>query len=295
MTQTVILTQPVRVAGSVLDAGTTQTLADDIAADLVARGFASAVGIPVWQSPAAQVARSISHSNIPFLIPPGDGGANGLSFSGTNGAFTLSAAILASTGATLAGCYAYFSANFGGSTRPAGWYWTVFSSDTAGTVYADMYTSGIPRRIASPTPISENLTGRITSTTNEVTAISGIILPAGSLGKNGSLEMKAHLSGSTGGTKTFRVRDSEASIQLFNYSATTSPVSEIFGELVCFDSDTIKAYHRVWGSVSASSYGAALSNIDTSISRVLSVSLQASTTTAAPILMSLRLLATFGS
>lgn len=47
MTQTVILTQPVRVAGSVLAAGTTQTLALDIAADLIARGFAS----PVWQFP----------------------------------------------------------------------------------------------------------------------------------------------------------------------------------------------------------------------------------------------------
>jgi hypothetical protein len=50
MTQTVILTQPVRVGGSVLAAGTTQTLARDIAADLVARGFATPVGTPVWQS-----------------------------------------------------------------------------------------------------------------------------------------------------------------------------------------------------------------------------------------------------
>jgi len=234
-------------------------------------------------------------SNIPFLIPPGDGAASGLSFSGSAGAFTLSAAILASTGAALAGCYCYFSANFGGSTRPAGWYWTVFSSDTAGIVYADMYTSGAPRRITSPTPFSENLTGRITSPTNEVTAISGIILPAGSLGKNGSLEMKAHLSGSTGGTKTYRVRDSEASVQLFNYTTTASPVTEIFSELVCFDSHTLKAYHRGWGSVSASSYGATFSTVDTGVSRVLSASMQGSTNVSAPILMSLRLLATFGS
>jgi hypothetical protein len=60
----------------------------------------------------------IAQSNIPFLIMPGDGGANGCSFSGTAGAFTLSAAILANIYVALTGCYAYFSANFGGSTLP---------------------------------------------------------------------------------------------------------------------------------------------------------------------------------
>jgi len=46
MTQTVIIAKPTRGYA----AGTTQTLADDIAADLVARGFATPVGIPVWKS-----------------------------------------------------------------------------------------------------------------------------------------------------------------------------------------------------------------------------------------------------
>jgi len=53
MTQSVILTQPVRVGGSVLAAGTTQTLARDVAADLVARGCATPVGTPLWQFPVA--------------------------------------------------------------------------------------------------------------------------------------------------------------------------------------------------------------------------------------------------
>jgi hypothetical protein len=53
MTQTVILTQPVRVSGSVLAAGTTQTLARDIAADLVQRGAATPVGVPAWETPVA--------------------------------------------------------------------------------------------------------------------------------------------------------------------------------------------------------------------------------------------------
>jgi hypothetical protein len=54
MTQTVVLTQPVRVGGSVLAAGTTQAFARDVAADLVARGSAIPVGIPGWQSDSEQ-------------------------------------------------------------------------------------------------------------------------------------------------------------------------------------------------------------------------------------------------
>jgi len=74
MTQTVILTQPVRVAGSVLDAGTTQMLARDIAADLVQRGFATPVGTPVWQS--------LRQQNVTAQTDPVSGAFS--FFSGTN-------------------------------------------------------------------------------------------------------------------------------------------------------------------------------------------------------------------
>jgi len=46
MTQTVTITQATRGFA----AGTAQTLSDDIAADLVSRGFATPFGIPAWQS-----------------------------------------------------------------------------------------------------------------------------------------------------------------------------------------------------------------------------------------------------
>jgi len=54
MTQTVVLTQPVRVAGSVLAAGTKQTLSTDIAADLIARGFAREVASTAYVSQQQQ-------------------------------------------------------------------------------------------------------------------------------------------------------------------------------------------------------------------------------------------------
>jgi len=55
MTQTVTITQPVRVSGSVLAAGTKQTLSKDVAADLVSRGAAQPVGLPAWQPPSTAV------------------------------------------------------------------------------------------------------------------------------------------------------------------------------------------------------------------------------------------------
>lgn len=294
MTQTVTLTQPVRVGGSVLAAGTTQTFARDIAADLVERGFATPVGIPAWQQTGGQMSRVVAQSNIPFLIMPGDGGSNGCTFTGTAGAFTLSAAILASTGGLLAGCYAYFSANFGGSTLPAGWYWTEFSDDTNGIVYAGTYTSGMPRRLATKTPIGVNLTGRITATTNEVTGPNGFLLPENTLGRNGRMRFAAHLSGSTSSTKSIRLRDVASAATMFSFSTTTSPVSEFLAELVCLDSNTIKVTHRSFGLVSTSSNGVPFNTVDSSIARTLQVTLQQTANTAGAILAAFSLEAAYG-
>jgi len=86
----------------------------------------------------------IASIGVPFIIPPGDGSANGLQFTGSSGAFTLSAAILTNSWNVLKGCWMYMPASFGGSTYPAGWYWAVFSSDTAGILYTETYVSGRP-------------------------------------------------------------------------------------------------------------------------------------------------------
>jgi len=299
MTQTVILTQPVRVSGSVLAAGTTQTLARDIAADLVARGFATPVGVPSWQSTAQSSSKIIAQSNIPFLIMPGDGGANGCSFSGTAGEFTLSAAIIANIGTTLAGCYAYFSANFGGSTLPAGWYWTEFSSDTAGIVYANTYTSGTPRRPSKKTPFSVNLTGRITATTNEVVALTGLTLQANALGKNGALKVLLGQTGSTTGTKSYRA--SIGSTVVAATGSAGSPTIETLNIVTCTDSNTEKTLGRsiatAFSGIGKESSLWATANIaavDTSVDTSISISVQQSTNVATPILLRALITATYG-
>ncbi len=241
----------------------------------------------------------IAVSNIPFLIMPGDGAANGLQFTGTNGAFTLSATINANIGPSLAGCYAYFSANFGGSSLPAGWYWTEFSSDTAGIVYAETYTSGKVSRPATKTAITPNLSGWVTGTTSEVVGPTGFVLPGTALGKNGSLSVYLRQAGSISGNKTFRswIGSTTATVT----GSTTGPTAETLQYVSCIDSFTSKFVGRVaangTGGVASVSggYGAAqIISVDTSVDNTVSVSLQGSTNLAAPVLTTAILTATYG-
>ena len=86
-----------------------------------------------------------------------------------------------------AGIYLYFpsGAVFAGSV--AGLYWTVMSSTTAGTIYADRYTGGWPSAPVAPTPISAAGPGAYTQTTGSTLDLYSLTLPAGMLGLHGGL------------------------------------------------------------------------------------------------------------
>ncbi len=242
----------------------------------------------------------VAVSNIPFLIMPGDGAANGCQFTGTHGAFTLSAAILANIGTSLAGCYAYFSANFGGSSLPAGWYWTEFSSDTAGIVYAENYTSGKASRPATKTAITPNLSGWVTGTTNEVVGPQGIILPGMALGKNGDLQCFLRTFGSTAAVaKISRIKlDSTTAITSGNVS---NPLADLLMCIACIDSHSIKNVGRSVtsapvgvGLVGATAAAASQFSVDTSVDTSLSITLQGNSNVAAPAIGSFKFTATYG-
>jgi len=249
--------------------------------------------------------RVIAQSNIPFLIMPGDGAANGCQFTGTNGAFTLSAAILANTGSILSGCYAYFSSSFGGSSLPAGWYWTEFDtgSDTTGIVYSETYTTGAPRRPVTRTAITPNLSGWVTATTNEVTGPQGFLLSGAALGENGSLNVKMHQCGSTAGTKTFRVRADDSGTTVLVLSGTSAaPVLYSDHYIQCMASISRKFIGRSdstaytgLGSPSALIAATGIIEVDTSIDRLLSISLRGSTNLAAPVLVGAAITSTYGA
>ena len=184
--------------------------------DKIALSDSAASGILKWGSTGdlmqalylLGMPMTVFQTAIPFFLLPGDGGTNGLTFTGGGGgAFTLSAAPLANLlgGLSGKGCYGYLQANAGGSGCAAGWYYFIPSSDTAGTFYANTYTGGQPQLVGSPTTFAGSPSGRITTPTSEVTAISGINLTP--LGDNGEAELKLLLAGDTAsGNKFFKIR-----------------------------------------------------------------------------------------
>ena len=105
---------------------------------------------------------------------------------GANGALSLSVALPVAYPAA----FVYFPADAIATGVPAGYYYTTFSSTTSGTVYNNRYTSGKPVIPASPTAFSTTA-GSVT--TQITTAITGpnIVLPGGSLGPNGYINIEA--------------------------------------------------------------------------------------------------------
>lgn len=240
--------------------------------------------------------KTVMSIGVPFVILPGDGAAAGMFFTGTAGAFTLSTAILTGAWVALKGCWCYLQANFGGKTYPAGWYWAVFSSDTAGTLYTDTYTSGQPQRPASPEPFPVNLTGWLTQTTSEITGPTGFTLRGGMIGPNGTLKIHARGTGSITGTKTFKHYLGSSAV--VNLPITTFPSYE-FLLMSCnqgsesLQSNSRKSAATGVGEVSANA-PSEVTAIDTSLDQTYSVSLQVSSTSVCAILLHSDVTVTYG-
>lgn len=100
-----------------------------------------------------------------------------------NGALTLTTAVPLSGGYSW-GCYMYFPANAVYSGSTAGMWFVIMSSNSAGTIYADRYTSGQPTIPASPTPIVATGPGAYTQSTSAIDLATHTIT-ASSMGANG--------------------------------------------------------------------------------------------------------------
>lgn len=228
-------------------------------------------------------------SGIPFWLPPGDGGSNGLIFTGTRGVFTLSAAVVTNFWNFFgSGGYAYLPANAGGLTT-GGWYWCVMTSDTAGEIFAETYSgTGKPLFVASPTALPNLSAGRITQSTSEVAGPS-FTVPGGSLGPNGRLIWSMRMACSNAASaKSFRIKD--GSTALVTTQPTTSPCMELSGFIVNAGTTGRQFNARlttVTGIASAgSTVGASeVSTIDTSVDQTLSFSIQLAANTDAAALV----------
>lgn len=117
----------------------------------------------------------IGHSRVPFVIP-----SSGTM--GNNGALSGITAVAQAYPAA----YVYMPAGAIAAASAAGWYYAVFSSTIAATLYNNVYTAGTPSIPASPTAFVTTGPGAYTQTTSGVQAFA-MTVPGGLIGINGGL------------------------------------------------------------------------------------------------------------
>lgn len=163
-----------------------------------------------FQNPVPAGPYTIIQGGIPFILPSSGSMAN-------NGALTVTTALPT----TYPNAYVYLPANAVAAGSAAGWYYAVFSSTTAATVYNNRYTTGFPTIPASPTAFSTTGPGAYTQTSGSDIQGPNTTIPGGSMGPNGSLEtmMLGHVQNSVN-IKTMRVRLSTLNISSDDLTST---------------------------------------------------------------------------
>jgi len=169
----------------------------DTPANYTVNGMVSLPSATTWALPAAFTGTlcdvACINYNTANVVPPSVLMQSAVPFVmtssgsfGTNGALTG----LATMPRTIGGAYAYFPANAICAASSAGWYWTNFTSATAGTVFSNTYTSGQPIVVASPTTFTcGSGPGAFTQSVVAQQALN-LTVPGNSLGKNGSLQIE---------------------------------------------------------------------------------------------------------
>lgn len=192
-------------AGAVIDA------AKEFADRLIAAGEVCAVPFTFTARETANIC--LAQWAIPIGIP-----SSGTV--GNNGA--LSGLTAFSNTFNNPGIYLYFPAGalFAGSL--AGYYWTVMSSGSVGTVYQEQYFSGVPKEPATLTPWVTTGPGAYTQTTGTSIEMSVITMPAGVVGQNGSFNgIGVFLVNNSANTKTVGRKVNTAVICTSGLSSTT--------------------------------------------------------------------------
>jgi len=139
----------------------------------------TAPGVFAFQNPTPAGPVTVLLSGIAFIV------FSSWTFS-ANGALSTALALPYAFPAA----YCYFPANAIGANVPAGWYYTTFSGVSAGTVYNNTYSSGIPSIPATPIAFTTTA-GTVNVQTNTVIQAQNAVLPGGSLGRNGRLRAYA--------------------------------------------------------------------------------------------------------
>jgi hypothetical protein len=112
----------------------------------------------------------------------------------------------------------------------AGWYYGVFSGDTNGVLYADMYSGGNPSNAipAAPTPFvgAPAVTTSVAQVTAEVDAIYGYTLPSGFIGRDTELTWSYKCYGDAVGLKAYRLKIG-SNVALYDQTSAAQDVERV--------------------------------------------------------------------
>lgn len=201
-------------------------------------------------------------SGIPFVMP-----SRG-TINNTAGSVTVATAFDYVIGPS----YTYFPAAALHAASPAGWYYTLWTAATIGTVYADTYQNGIPTIPASPTALV-TVAGAYTQAINFDVTGPNYVIPGGTMGVNGYIEWGRTINNNnSAGAKVYNVYLGGSLAQ--GTSQTTNPKHGALG--------TIKNRGRVTAQISTSGAAGDPGNasslpkltIDTAQNQVISMSLR---------------------
>jgi hypothetical protein len=118
---------------------------------------------------------------------------------GNNGALSGITAVISA----YPNAYVYLPANAISAGSAANWYYAVFSSTTAATIYNNVYTSGTPTVPASPTAFVTTGPGAYTQTTGAYIKGPTITIPANTVGINGQLFIQSSFSANNNANNKF--------------------------------------------------------------------------------------------
>lgn len=194
---------------------------------------------------------------------------------GANGAVTLGTTLTA----TYPRLWLYLPAGAAYSGSAAGFYWTVMSSGTAGTVYNNVYTPGSSFEApTSPTAIVDAGPGAFTGATTAID-VATVTVPAGMIGKNGSVHGSVLVfNNNSGNNKVASLKLGATS--LCTLTQATNIGGRMLAEIHNAGSEAIQvANSAISAGGNAAVTGPSTGAIDTSAATSLTISLQHSTAT----------------
>lgn len=196
---------------------------------------------------------------------------------GNNGALTG----VTTLPTTYAACYMYFPANAIAAGVAAGMYYVVMSSGTAGTIYNNPYTSGLPAIPAAPTAFSTTGPGAYAQTTASDITLLNINLQGNMMGLNGTVAIDTLQStqANNANTKTVKTKIGGTTV-----GTTTSITSNLSSSTLCMVTNRGIASRQVLFSGVSTPYGgsgsaATLATIDTTTDNALIITGQLATAT----------------